>query len=959
MAREYRACTKGRHQLNQPDATSSPPWLDAILHHASSLAVIAIGADAHIEFFSPGAQRLTGYDATEMRGCSPERLFAPEAFSTWQEEAASAVVVFRTLAETAATKCVPVICKDGSRRSVQLSVSVWRSADSSTGYLIVLSDVTAATEACRTLARHYALFEDGPAVAFACASGEPDRIEEVSPNVWRLLGYAPETVCSPGWWPAHVHPVDRPLLAAPAAEVPPGSALPVRRYRMLHADGRWLWVAEMRQQGGDGRLHGYWRDASVQVDEQARLSKIASQISGVLYQLRLYPDNRARFVYASDGFERLYGVDSRRLAEDAWVLFEVIVPEDQPRVQASLRRAADTLTPWRCEYRIHWAGGVRWFEGFSMPEPMGDGSVVFHGHNLDITDRKLTEEALEQSRQRLELALESAEIGLWDWAATNDRLSYDSRLARILEMPGGSDAQGPGEAGIDAWKRLLHPDDAPAVEQAWRNHLAGRTPLYEAEYRLRHPRGGWKWLAVRGRVVERDGAGQPLRVIGVAQDIGVRKRADLALKDSEAHFRALFQSHHAVMVLVDPQTGCIVDANEAAVAFYGYPRARLVGMSMSQINALPQEELARRLRDATAQKHNHFVFGHRLASGEHRIVEVHSSPVESGGRTVLFSIVHDITARHRAEEALHTLQRLLQAVIDNIQAGVLMENDLGEVVIVNQLFCRLFGLDVAAESLLGSTCADILDPASRLFDQPERFVQRVKEVLAARALCAQEEWALRDGRTFERDHIPVEINGHYRGALWVYRDITQRKAQEMELRRLATTDALTGLPNRRSFMERLAQEFARFQRFGQPCSVLMLDIDHFKHINDTYGHAVGDLVLQGLSTLCLRNLRLTDTMGRLGGEEFAVLLPGCDELDAVEMAERLRTSVMEAGFPYQDLQLRITVSVGVASFEAGQDDMDAVLVLADKALYAAKRAGRNCSRVSRGDRNREREDSHA
>lgn len=166
---------------------------------------------------------------------------------------------------------------------------------------------------------------------------------------------------------------------------------------------------------------------------------------------------------------------------------------------------------------------------------------------------------------------------------------------------------------------------------------------------------------------------------------------------------------------------------------------------------------------------------------------------------------------------------------------------------------------------------------------------------------------------------------------------------------LATTDTLTSLPNRRSFMQFLAQEYERFRRYGNPTAVLMLDIDHFKRVNDSYGHAVGDDVLREFSRMLKNSLRQVDQAGRLGGEEFAVLLPDTDREGARQFAERLlgtKTQEQEGmakGHLFQTSagQLQITVSIGVACLAEDDNTFDMVLRRADDALYRAKEKGRN------------------
>ena len=180
-------------------------------------------------------------------------------------------------------------------------------------------------------------------------------------------------------------------------------------------------------------------------------------------------------------------------------------------------------------------------------------------------------------------------------------------------------------------------------------------------------------------------------------------------------------------------------------------------------------------------------------------------------------------------------------------------------------------------------------------------------------------------------------------------DITERKRMNAELLQLATTDFLTGLPNRRHFMAALENEHARLQRELASCaSVLMLDIDHFKRVNDEYGHAVGDTVLRHLGALMCQALRKVDVPGRVGGEEFAILLPGTDLAAAAVFAERLRRRVAESSLTTDGgILITITVSIGMAAMAGTDADCDAVLARADEALYRAKRGGRN--RVEQND----------
>ena len=182
------------------------------------------------------------------------------------------------------------------------------------------------------------------------------------------------------------------------------------------------------------------------------------------------------------------------------------------------------------------------------------------------------------------------------------------------------------------------------------------------------------------------------------------------------------------------------------------------------------------------------------------------------------------------------------------------------------------------------------------------------------------------------------------GAVISHMNITDRKLAELSLARLAATDALTGIPNRRFFDEFAAIEFSRMARFGEPSSVLMIDLDHFKAINDSHGHAAGDAVLRSVATIGSTALRACDLFARIGGEEFVCLLPGTDTAGAHVAAEKLRVEIEQLSGVIDRLTLTVSASIGVAGISRGDRSIADAMERADKALYLAKAAGRNCVR---------------
>jgi diguanylate cyclase (GGDEF)-like protein len=183
------------------------------------------------------------------------------------------------------------------------------------------------------------------------------------------------------------------------------------------------------------------------------------------------------------------------------------------------------------------------------------------------------------------------------------------------------------------------------------------------------------------------------------------------------------------------------------------------------------------------------------------------------------------------------------------------------------------------------------------------------------------------------------IISHFVG---VKHDISERKSMQEKLWKMATSDFLTGLINRRYFMIKLEEEFSRVQRSQDyQVTVLMLDLDYFKRVNDTYGHAIGDALLKHVTSIIRNNLRKTDAAGRLGGEEFSIFLPNTPILAAKSFAERLCTQIQDSPLQLETLSVKITVSIGIALMNNTDASCDAVLIRADNALYKAKATGRN------------------
>ena len=324
--------------------------------------------------------------------------------------------------------------------------------------------------------------------------------------------------------------------------------------------------------------------------------------------------------------------------------------------------------------------------------------------------------------------------------------------------------------------------------------------------------------------------------------------------------------------------------------------------------------------------------------GGHCWLDTHSVPMRNaqGDITGLLSVTRDITEKKRLELQL----RRYEAIVQSSEDAIISKGLDGIVISWNPGAESVFGY--AANEMIGKTSA-IIFPEDRQHEEKD-ILQKIQNGGIIKSL---------ETVRLRKDGVPISIsvtispifdsNGKVVGTSEIARDITEKKRAEQELERLAQTDMLTGLANRRHFMTLAEQELARAVRYGGKLSVLMMDIDHFKNVNDTYGHHAGDLVIQKLGQLCQQTLRKNiDVAGRIGGEEFAIILPETDSSQAVDAAERLRDAIAHTEVPWeQGGPLHFTVSVGVASLAVQKTNLDALLACADQSLYEAKANGRN------------------
>lgn len=314
-------------------------------------------------------------------------------------------------------------------------------------------------------------------------------------------------------------------------------------------------------------------------------------------------------------------------------------------------------------------------------------------------------------------------------------------------------------------------------------------------------------------------------------------------------------------------------------------------------------------------------------------------------KAAIYHILDQTLVKHNAQE-LEDTQKFFQSLLQASPDAICMASAKMEMLYLSPCGLEMFGYQ-SQQEIVGAHVLDFIDPTFHEITT-ERYELAVKsqnvgllEYLARR----------KDGSTFYVEFNIAQLfesDGSVTGLFIVGRDIDDRKQTEAALQEAyarlqvqAIRDPLTGLFNRRYMEETLERELARCQREDIPLTVVMMDIDFFKHINDTYGHKGGDRVLVALSNLLIAKTRSEDVVCRFGGEEFIAILPGASLGNAMERAENWRREFEALEVDHDDIKIKSTLSSGVATFTQHGIDSDTLLRVADKALYEAKSLGRN------------------
>ncbi|MCY1278846.1 PAS domain S-box protein [compost metagenome] len=562
----------------------------------------------------------------------------------------------------------------------------------------------------------------------------------------------------------------------------------------------------------------------------------------------------------------------------------------------------------------------------------------------DITQLRAQALALRDSEEHLTLALQAADLGTWDLHIPSRTLHFSTRAA-VLH---GLSAQ-PFHGLLEDFLESLPEEDREGLRRVYQDLLAGRRDGYHLVYRINLADGSQSFLESTARL-HRDDAGEPLRLVGIVADTSEQVLREQRLAASEEKFSALFQTIPFPVCVLRDRDKTYIEINPSFTETLGWQPEEILGRTNTEIGLLAdprqRDVLYRRMR---LEHHlDNLQTQLQTKDGRELTCVLSCRYIRVDGENCITITMRNITEQQQAEAALRASEeKFAKAFHTSPDAITITERETGHYLEVNEGFCRLTGY--RAEEVLGRSPFDLG------IWGPNVGRSAVLERLNHEGHIHHRELPLfhRDGSTRMVDVSiePLDLRGR-RCLLLTARDIGELRQAQQQIQHLAYHDPLTNLPNRALLMDRLTQQIALLRRHDLRGALLFLDLDRFKHINDSLGHPVGDAVLKMVTARLEASVRLEDTVARLGGDEFVVLLSGLEGKRSQvtrhvrQVAEKLRQLLAEPML-LEGHRLQVTPSIGIALIPDHGDTPADLLKRADIALYRAKDSGRNTLQLFR------------
>lgn len=680
-------------------------------------------------------------------------------------------------------------------------------------------------------------------------------------------------------------------------------------------------------------------------------------------------------VSSSRRLSALLGYELDEIGEDMAQWLPLSHPEDLPKLIDMLHGGArgeidqiDTVLRWR-----HKDGGWRWIHcRGKIVEWSDDGQPLrAMGINLDVTSFKLAQQQLATAKQRLELAAGAGHIGMYDMRLPSGPSRANAEVfsifgiepARLSEANECEEDVGCGDnwqvfqSGDHRWMDPIHPQDRERVAEQWADALRHQTE-FDIEYRIVRADGQVRDLRSVATLF-REGAQAPTRCVGVVLDVSAQKEAERQLAVMSERLQLAVGAGGIGVFEFDAATRT-QSWDERMHSLYGWEPGSYDGGLQSWLDCLLAEdaqrmaaELERAMKSAGALDTDFRI--HHRHSGELRHIRALARVLRDGdGRPLrMIGLNWDITGRKHLEAQLFEEKERMRITLRSIGDAVVCTDSLGSITFLNLAAEQLTGWP--QERAAGRELSEILSLSSESGE--EILVDPVAESLIRLTAVPLPDGAVvtdAQGLQIAVHGIASPLHtasGQVIGAVLTLRDVSSARALQRDLAHSANHDALTGLPNRLMFERELRRATAEARGLAGGHVLGFIDLDRFKIVNDSAGHAAGDALLREIGQLLKRRTRDSDLIARIGGDEFALLLRNCDLRRGETVAAHLIEDIAALDFRWNGRRHEIGASIGLTCVAVESPAPDDLMSQADAACYAAKAAGRGQVMVYEGTSN--------
>jgi diguanylate cyclase (GGDEF)-like protein/PAS domain S-box-containing protein len=764
------------------------------------------------------------------------------------------------------------------------------------------------------------------------------RFTYVGPQAVALLGYPEEDWYQENFWVDHLHPEDREEAVSFCQVSTARGEDHEFEYRMIARDGREVWIRDtvnVVKSGTDPvALQGYMFDITTYKQATQALARSKVEFEAMFNSIPdavMFADTERRIVMNNPAAQAMFGYrDEELIGQSAELLYaEKQDFKDQGRRRYHTGPDAENA-PYEARYRRK-DGTVFWTETVGTQVKDANGTTIgFIGMFRDITERKRSETKLRDSESSLAKAQSVAHLGSWDLNLDTGKAVWSEEMYRILGYePYAVEAEP---------KNLLariHPEDKDYAMQEFERPFQEKNQKYQAEFRIIQPNKRVRIVAERGRLIY-DGLGKAQRYIGTTLDITERKEAEEKIRASEKELGAILNSLQDVYYRVDLE-GSLIRLSPSVQKLLGYTPKQLLGKKLADLYVDPQgrEKFLRELaKQGGAVENYQSQLQHKdgspvwVSTNAHYIRDKQGNPIGLEGTT------RDIGQLKAAEDLSSRFGRIL-------------DNSSNEIYIFDTETLYFTQVNRGARQNLGYSMREMeqLTPVDLKPDHTrESFSELVQPLCRGekKQIVFQTRHQRKDGSLYPVE-VRLQLSQEETPPVYVaiIQDISERMQNEKQLQYLAHHDALTSLPNRILFADRLDQSLARARWHERAVALLFLDLDRFKVINDTLGHDVGDRALKALSERLNACVREGDTVARLGGDEFAIVLEDIASADDVAPTARKILDDLSQPFQLDKHEFILTTSIGISLFPIDGENTQTLLKHADIAMYRAKDEGRN------------------